>query len=368
MPALTGRTRIGVFFAAARWSAQPCERGNPANAARPAGSVPEDLPAGIISYVRADIGAYPLRKDILSRQLGRAGLRLLRAAHLTGQTGSHGRIGRDGGVMAGEQDWVPPGVDIKRANTARVYDYWLGGSHNFLADQDVARSIAAIEPNAPAGARANRAFLGRAVRFLAAAGISQYLDIGSGIPTEGNVHHIAQQASPGSRVVYADIDPVAIAHSKAILAGDENTAAINADLRDPEKVLAHPTTRRLIEAGRPTGLLLSMVLHFIADADDPWRIVATLRDALAPGSYFVLCHATNESKPVVAQAAETVYNRSVSTQIHMRSRADILRFFDGFELLDPGLVYIPQWRPDSPADVPRDPSKFWVLVGVAHKP
>jgi SAM-dependent methyltransferase len=269
--------------------------------------------------------------------------------------------------MAGEQDWVPPGLDIKRANTARVYDYWLGGSHDFLADQDVGRSIAAIEPNAPAGARANRAFIGRAVRFLAAAGISQFLDIGSGIPTEGNVHEIAQQASRGSRVVYADIDPVAIAYSKAILAGDENTAVIDADLRDPEKILAHPTTRRLIDAGQPTGLLLSMVLHFIADADDPWRIVATLHDALAPGSYFVLCHATNESKPVVAQAAETVYSCSVSTEIHMRSRADILRFFDGFELLDPGLVYIPQWRPDSPADVPGDPSKFWVLVGVARK-
>jgi SAM-dependent methyltransferase len=270
--------------------------------------------------------------------------------------------------MAGEAGWVPPGVDTKRANVARVYDYWLGGTHNFLADQALARAITAVEPNARAGARANRAFLGRAVRFLTAGGIDQFLDIGSGIPTQGNVHEVAQEGRPGSRVVYADVDQVAIAHSKAILAGNQNAAILDADLRDPQKILGDATVQRLIDLGQPAGLLLLMVLHFIADADDPWRIVATLRDALAPGSYLVLAHATDESRPAVAQAAETVYNRSVPTDIHMRSRAEILRFFDGFELLDPGLVYIPQWRPGSPADVPADPSKFWVLVGVARKP
>jgi hypothetical protein len=206
------------------------------------------------------------------------------------------------------------------------------------------------------------------VRFLTAAGIDQFLDIGSGIPTQGNVHEVAQEGRPGSRVVYADIDQVAIAHSKAILAGNQDAAILDADLRDPQKILGDATVRRLIDLGQPAGLLLLMVLHFIADADDTWRIVATLRDALAPGSYLVLAHATDESRPAVAQAAETVYNRSVPTDIHMRSRTEILRFFDGFELVDPGLVYIPQWRPDSPADVPADPSKFWVLVGVARKP
>ena len=270
--------------------------------------------------------------------------------------------------MAGEPDWIPPGVDVKRANAARVYDYWLGGTHNFLVDQDLARAITAVEPNARAGARANRAFLGRAVRFLSAAGISQFLDIGSGIPTEGNVHEVAQRANPRARVAYVDVDPVAIAHSKALLAGNENAAIIGADARDQEKILGDPAVRRLIDFGQPAGLLLVMVLHFIDDAADPWEIVARLRDALAPGSYLVLAHATTESRPTVAQAAETVYNRSVSTGIRMRSRADILRFFDGFELLDPGLVYIPRWRPDSPDDVPADPSKFWVLVGVGRKP
>ena len=218
-----------------------------------------------------------------------------------------------------------------------------------------------------AGGRANRAFLGRAVRFLAASGIRQFLDIGSGIPTQGNVHEVAQQAAPGCRVVYADIDPVAIAHSRAILADCQNATVIDADLREPQRILTHPGIRPLVDLGQPAGLLLVAVLHFIADAEDPWRMVATLRDALAPGSYLVLCHATDESRPAAAQATEKVYNRTVTTNIHMRSQAEILRFFDGFELVDPGLVYVSQWRPDSPADVPSDPGQLWGLVGVGQK-
>ena len=155
------------------------------------------------------------------------------------------------GLMAGDPDWVPPGVDTKRANVARVYDYWLGGSHNFLADQDVARAIAAVEPKMREIARANRQFLGRAVRYLARAGIRQFLDIGSGIPTEGNVHEVAQRADPAARVVYADVDQVAIAHSKAILAGNENATIVEADLREPEKILANDDVRRLIDLGQP---------------------------------------------------------------------------------------------------------------------
>jgi hypothetical protein len=270
--------------------------------------------------------------------------------------------------MAGEPDWVTPEVDTRRANVARVYDYLLGGSHNFLTDQDAGRALIAVEPDVRVFARANRAFLGRAVRFLAASGIRQFLDIGSGIPTEGNVHEVAQQADPDARVAYVDVDPVAVAHSKAILAGNQNAAAIEADLRQPGKILADEAAGRLIDFGRPAGLLLSMVLHFVTDAEDPWQIVATLRDALAPGSYLVLGHAAAEGNPVVGQAAAKVYNRSVSTEVHVRSRAEILRFFDGFDLVDPGLVSIPQWRPDSPADVPGDLSRFWGLVGVGRRP
>jgi SAM-dependent methyltransferase len=269
--------------------------------------------------------------------------------------------------VAGELGWVPPGVDTRRANIARVYDYLLGGSHNFLADQDLGRAIAAIEPNARALARANRDFLGRAVRYLVGAGIRQFLDIGSGIPTQGNVHEVAQQADPGARVVYADIDPVAIAHSRAILARSESAAIIDADLRDPEKILAHSTTQQLIDFAQPVGLLLLAVLHFIGDAEDPARAVAALRDRLAPGSYLVLSHATDENVSGVAHAAQKVYQRSVTTQGRARSRAEILSFFEGFDLVPPGLVYIPEWRPDSPGDVPEDPSQLWGLVGVARK-
>ena len=263
--------------------------------------------------------------------------------------------------------WAPAGVDTRRANVARVYDYLLGGSHNFLADQDVGRALVAVEPNAREAARANRAFLDRAVRFLSQAGIRQFLDIGSGIPTQGNVHEAAQRADPGARVVYVDVDPVAIAHSKTILAGNENAAIIDADLRDPEKILDHPAARGLIDFGQPVGLLLVAVLHFITDDEEPWHLVATLRDALAPGSYLVLCHGTDESKPEVAQAAQKVYNRSVAAHAKLRSRAEIERFFDGFELVEPGLTYLSTWRPDSPADVPGDPGRHWGLVGVGRK-
>jgi S-adenosyl methyltransferase len=269
--------------------------------------------------------------------------------------------------MADQPDWVPPGVDTQRANVARVYDYWLGGSHNFLADQDVARAIAAVEPNVRMFAQANRAFLGRAVRYVAAAGIRQFLDIGSGIPTAGNVHEVAQRAAPDSRVVYVDIDPVAIAHSKAILAGHPSATIVDADLREPEKILAHEDVRRLIDFGQPAALLLMVVLHFLTDAEDPWRIVATLRDALAPGSYLVLGHGITDGSPATLGAAKEIYNRSVATQVHSRSHAEILRFFDGFELVEPGLVYVPLWRPDSPEDVPSDPAKFWCQAGVGRK-
>jgi len=258
-------------------------------------------------------------------------------------------------------------VDTKRANVARVYDYLLGGSHNFLADQDLGRAMAAVEPNVRAIAQANRAFLGRAVRYLTSAGLGQFLDIGSGIPTQGNVHEAAQRANPAARVVYADTDPVAIAHSRAILAGQPHAAIIDADLRQPSRILGHSVTRQLIDFTQPVGLLLVAVLHFIGDAGEPGQRVAELRDALAPGSYLVLTHATNESRPAVTEATEQVYRRGAASEGRARSRAEILRFFGDFELVDPGLVYLPQWRPDSPDQVPADPSRLWFLAGVARK-
>jgi SAM-dependent methyltransferase len=270
--------------------------------------------------------------------------------------------------MTGEADWVPPGVDTRRANIARVYDYWLGGDQNFQADQDLARQITAVEPTAREIATANRAFLGRAVRFVTGAGIRQFLDIGSGIPTQGNVHEAAQAADPAARVVYADLDPVVVAHSEAILAHNASAAAISADLRDPEAILADPTVRRLIDFGQPVAVLLVAVLHFLSDSEDPWRVVRTLRDRLAPGSYLVMSHAAADTRPEMARRIEKVYNRSVAGSWLFRSDAEIARFFDGFELVEPGLVPAHLWRPD-PGTEPADPARLWApLAGVGRKP
>ena len=181
-----------------------------------------------------------------------------------------------------EPGWVPPEIDTTRANIARVYDYWLGGSHNFLADQDVARAMIAVDPNIRAMMRANRAFLGRAVRYLAReAGIRQFLDIGSGIPTEQNVHEVAQAAASGSRIVYVDNDEVAVAHSRLMLEDNPDATVIQADLREPDKILADPETQLLIDFTQPVALLLLAVLHFVPDAANPAQILATLRDAVS---------------------------------------------------------------------------------------
>jgi SAM-dependent methyltransferase len=263
--------------------------------------------------------------------------------------------------------WVPPGIDTGKANIARVYDWWLGGDHNFRADQDAARAMIAVEPKARAIARANRAFVGRAVRFLAAeAGIRQFLDIGSGIPTQDNVHQVAQDAAPGTRVVYAEVDDVAVAHSRLILDGNADAAVIQADLRDPASILADPETQLLLDFTRPVAVLLAAVLHFIADADNPEQIVATLRDALAPGSYLVISHACSDHRPEVASAFEAVYKSKVAAQGRARTSAEITRFFDGFTLIDPGLVWGPQWRPERPQDVPDHPEQYWFLTGVGQ--
>jgi SAM-dependent methyltransferase len=272
-------------------------------------------------------------------------------------------------MTPGQAEWKNQTIELERPNVARVYDYWLGGSHIFLPDQDLGRAMAAVEPNTRAIARANRAFMGRAVRFLAGtAGVRQFLDIGSGIPAEGNVHEIAQRACPRARVAYVDIDPIAVAAGRDTLCGNHRAIAVEGDLRDPKHILTSERVGKLIDFGRPVALLLVSVLHFLGDDDDPWGIVATLRDALAPGSYLVLSHATDESRPSVVHAAQCVFRRGAKGSGRARSRAEIERFFDGFGLTDPGLVYVPRWRPDSPADVPADPGQFWFLVGVGRKP
>jgi hypothetical protein len=285
-----------------------------------------------------------------------------------GHGGSAGPASDEEGTMTVEPGWVPPDIDTSKANIARVYDYWLGGSHNFRADQDAARSLTALEPNARAIMRANRAFLGRVVRFLARdAGIRQFLDIGSGIPTEQNVHEVAQLAAPGSRVVYVDNDEVAVAHSRLMLQDNPDATVIQADLREPAKILADPETQLLLDFGRPVAVLLVAVMHFIPDAYGPDRIMATLREAMVPGSYLVICHSCRDARPELASAAETAYRRQVAGHLTVRTREEIERLFDGFTLVEPGLVWLPEWRPESPEDVPENPREFWALVGVGRR-
>jgi S-adenosyl methyltransferase len=257
-------------------------------------------------------------------------------------------------------------IDVERPSQARIYDYLLGGSLNFAADRAAARQLISMVPDVPLVAQANRAFLRRAVRFLADAGVRQFLDIGSGVPTRGNVHEVARQAAPDSRVVYVDIDPVAVAHSRQLLAGDEQTAVIQEDARRPEQILGHPMVRDLFDLRRPVAILLVSVLHFIADSDQLAGLLARLRGAVAPGSYLVISHITADDRPDAGAAVMAANRRGAGFAVPRR-RADLERFFTGFELVDPGLVGVRQWRPDSPEAFGLDPARLCLYAGVGRK-
>ncbi|MEV0411755.1 SAM-dependent methyltransferase [Streptomyces sp. NPDC050448] len=270
--------------------------------------------------------------------------------------------------------WAPPGIDISVPSVSRIYDFYLGGSHNFEVDRQAARRAMEFLPGLPKIMQANRAFMRRAVRYAVAQGVTQFLDIGSGIPTFGNVHEIARAASPEARVVYVDHDPVAVAHSRAVLAGDDRTGIVAADLRKPKDVLAAPEVAQLLDLERPVALLLVAVLHFLEDADDPYAAVAELRDALAPGSLLVLTHASYEGIPLsqeVAGGMVGVY-RDIRNPLVMRNGEQITRFFDGFELVDPGVVSMPLWQPEGTEDpedseASEDPYAFSGFGGVGRK-
>jgi hypothetical protein len=262
--------------------------------------------------------------------------------------------------------WAEAGVDPTKPNIARVYDYWLGGRHNLVADRELAETMATLDPWIPAACKANRAFLGRAVRFLTAHGIRQFLDIGSGIPTAGNVHETAQSAAPDSRVVYVDRDPVAIAMGRKLLTGNDRAAVVQADIRDVDAILVDPAVGRLIDFGEPVAIMLVAILHFVLDAAEPYRLVQRLRDTVAPGSYLVLSHATSQDNKALATAAERIYN-SRAADGQARSREQIAGFFGSWELAEPGLVYSPQWRPGSADYVPDHPERYWFLAGIARK-
>jgi hypothetical protein len=246
----------------------------------------------------------------------------------------------------GTPNWSPPEIDVSRPSAARVYDYYLGGSHNFEVDRQMAEEAIRLWPELPGIIRANRAFMRRAVTFLASEGVQQYIDIGSGIPTVGNVHEVAGRASPEARVVYVDRDPVAVEHSRALLGDDPRTAVVRADLRRPDDILNSPEVQRMIDFSQPAALLLVAVLHFVSDEDAPGEAVQRLCSPLSAGSYLVISHASPSVQSDKSAEHQELYRRT-PTPMTMRTRDEIAGFFTGFDLVPPGLVPLSGWRPDA---------------------
>ncbi|GAA0981050.1 SAM-dependent methyltransferase [Acrocarpospora macrocephala] len=252
-------------------------------------------------------------------------------------------------------------------SVARMYDYYLGGKDNFAADREAAEHVLSIMPYVRDFTRDNRAFLSRSVRLIANAGVRQFLDIGSGLPTRENVHQVAQQTAPDSRVVYVDNDPIVLAHGRALLAENPLTTVVQADLREPKAILDHPEVTARIDFGQPVALLLLAVLHFVADDEEAASIVARLRERLAPGSYLVISHghAGRVSKEEEISVTST-YKATKTGNLTPRTSDQILTYFDGLELLEPGLVPVEAWRPEY--DVTPDWSKAGFLGGVGYLP
>jgi SAM-dependent methyltransferase len=263
----------------------------------------------------------------------------------------------------GLPDWAPEGLDVNVPNAARMYDYALGGCHNFAVDREFADHAETVMPGAKRIAHANRAYLGRVVQWLADAGVTQFLDIGSGIPTLGNVHEVAQDAAPDSRVVYVDIDPVAVEQSRSILAGNPRATVVEGDLRRPGEILRHPEVTELLDFSRPVAVLMIAVLHFVSDDDDPAGIIARVGDALVPGSYLALSHATPVHEDL--QTIRQMYQRT-STPLHMRTADQVAALLTGLHIVEPGVVPVTRWHPDPDETV--EASRGGVSGVVARKP
>jgi hypothetical protein len=263
-------------------------------------------------------------------------------------------------------------IDITKPNIARVYDYFVGGKDNFAADRDFARKAMEVAPKAPLSALGNREFLRRVVRFLVGeAGITQMIDIGSGLPTAGNVSEVAHEINPAVHVVYADNDPVVYMHSKALLSDAVTADIINADIRDPADILADPTVARLIDFDRPIGLLLIAVLHHITDHDDPEGIVARLRDAMPPGSYLAISSFRLPGPELPELRATTIEGEKLLAKGlgsgRWREDDQILSWFGDWELVPPGLVSLAEWRPTTEAEIEHDEVYHSFFGGVASK-
>jgi hypothetical protein len=273
------------------------------------------------------------------------------------------------GQGTGTDPELPQDINTDVAHPARVYDYWLGGKDNFPADRALAEHIMEAIPTMRTMAAANRAFLSRAVRYLAEeAGIRQFLDIGTGIPTSPNVHEVAQAVTPDSRVVYVDNDPIVLAHARALLTSQEagETSFIGADLRQPKSILDHPTLTSTLDLSQPVAVMLVAVLMYFRDTDNPnpFEMVATLLEAMPPGSYLAITHPTADFNAEAMGGAVAAAERSGVTLVP-RNQAETEEFFAGLDVVDPGVTPVLSWRPDKPPDDPRS-AYYW--AGIARKP
>ena len=262
--------------------------------------------------------------------------------------------------------WVPEGLDLDRPSAARIYDYLLGGGHNFAHDRALAEKFLTAQPYAREIARLNRAFLRRVVLYMIERGVRQFLDLGSGIPTVGNVHEIAQKADPDARVVYVDYEEVAVAHSELMLEDNERATIVQADLTDPDAVLDHPSTRKLLDFTQPIGLLMVGVFHFVPPHKDPKGIVAAYREAVVPGSHLGFSQFTADMMPEEMARVVEVMSHS-RDPMFPRSHAEITELFDGFDIVEPGIVATSEWRPRSPTDTCDDPARAGIYAGVGRR-
>jgi hypothetical protein len=254
--------------------------------------------------------------------------------------------------------WKPEGIDVERPSAARIYDHLLGGDHNFDVDRQVVDQILAVDPQAAEAAQANRAFVRRTVHYLIDAGVRQFLDIGSGIPMVGHVHDIAQGADPESRVAFVDIDPLAVAHSRDILARNKRASVLQQDVRRPERILGAPQVRQLLDLEQPVAVLVVALFHYVSDADDPADILSRLTAPLAPGSYVALSHLTADTSRDMAGVRE-VFRRG-GIELTLRGREQVEAMFAGFDLVEPGVVSVSQWRSDVDDT---DPAPYYAGVG-----
>ena len=268
--------------------------------------------------------------------------------------------------MSQQLNWVPSTVDTEKPSAARMYDYMLGGNHNFAVDREISERALQIQPQGRRVALMNRAFMRRAVLFMIDNGVRQFLDLGSGIPTVGNVHEIAHAADPSSRVVYVDNEHVAVAHSQLILDGNDNAAMVHADITKPGLVLNDPATTRLLDFSQPIGLLAITIGHYILDEQDPVGVYAAYRDVLAPDSYLALTHLTADFAMLKEKEVTELMKKS-QNNIQARTKSDVLGFFGDFELVEPGLVTTSHWRPEREEDRTPNPEDDALYAGVARK-